>query len=306
MSFQDISFQTSDKVTLRGWFVTSSADTKGLPAPCLVMSHGFSALKEMDLNTFADHFSKTLPIHCLIFDNRGFGESDHGHGQHRHEILPAVQTSDIQDAITYAQSRPEVDPDRIGIWGSSYSGGHVLWVGAVDRRVKAVLSQVPCVNGWENWHRLIRPDFAEGINKAFQQDRLDRAAGKPPVMLPVVDEDPQKSSALPTPDSFTFFSGWAKKSNWQNEVTLKSIEAFREYNPSAHVHNISPTPLLMTVAENDVLTPTHLALEAFSRAREPKQLQLLPGGHFDGYSGFYFERNAAVQVEFLRKWLLRS
>ncbi|KAF2226138.1 DltD N-terminal domain protein [Elsinoe ampelina] len=304
MTLQDIEFKTSDGVTLRGWFVPSSEVPTGQKAPCLVMCHGFSALKEMDLNTFALHFTTNLPLHCLVFDNRGFGSSDHGPGQHRHEIIPSIQTSDIQDAITYAQSRPDVDPSKIGIWGSSYSGGHVLWVGAVDKSVKAVLSQVPCVDGWTNWHRLVRPDFAAAMNATFQQDRLARASGAPPATLPVVDADPLKPSALPTPDSYTFFSTWAAKSAWQNQVTLKSIEAFREYNPAAHIHNIAPTPLLMTVAREDVLTPTDLALEAYGRAREPKQLNLLEGGHFDGYSGGNFEGNAGVQTEFLRRWLV--
>jgi fermentation-respiration switch protein FrsA (DUF1100 family) len=78
------------------------------------------------------------------------------------------------------------------------------------------------------------------------------------------------------------------------------IEAFRAYNPAANIHRISPTPLLMTVAHNDVLTPTDLAIEAYARAREPKELHILPGGHFDAYSGGNFERNAGRQVEFLR------
>jgi hypothetical protein len=59
----------------------------------------------------------------------------------------------------------------------------------------------------------------------------------------------------------------------------------------------------MTVADNDVLTPTDIALEAFSRALEPKQLHILPGGHFDGYSGPNFEVNAGCQTEFLHKHL---
>ena len=84
-------------------------------------------------------------------------------------IVYSQQTSDIGDAITYAQSRDDVDSDKIAIWGSSYSGGHVLWVGAVDRRVKAVLCQAPCVDGWANFHRLIRPDFVPGLNKMFEQ-----------------------------------------------------------------------------------------------------------------------------------------
>lgn len=82
-----------------------------------------------------------------------------------------------------------------------------------------------------------------------------------------------------------------------------SIEGFREYDPSSHIHRISPTPLLMTIADNDVLTPTDLALEAYSRAREPKELHLLPGGHFDGYSGLNFVRNAGRQVQFLSRTL---
>lgn len=83
----------------------------------------------------------------------------------------------------------------------------------------------------------------------------------------------------------------------------RSIEAFRAYDPSAWIHRISPTPLLMTIAEGDVLTPADIALAAYSRAREPKELNLLPGGHFDGYTGKNFERNAGKQVEFLRKTL---
>ena len=80
-----------------------------------------------------------MSISCLVYDNRNFGDSD---GEPRHEIIPSLQQSDYSDAITYAQSLDEVNADKIGIWGSSYSGGHVLLVGAVDRRVKAVLSQV--------------------------------------------------------------------------------------------------------------------------------------------------------------------
>lgn len=137
MPQKDISFQTIDNVTLRGWLITPES-AKG-KLPCLVMAHGWSALKEMDLDTFANHFVSKLPIACLVYDNRNFGASD---GEPRYEIEPRVQQSDYSDAITYAQSLPEIDPDKIGIWGSSYSGGHVLYVGAVDRRVKAVLSQV--------------------------------------------------------------------------------------------------------------------------------------------------------------------
>jgi cephalosporin-C deacetylase-like acetyl esterase len=170
MPREDISFQTSDNVTLRGWFYkpeTSSAT----PLPCLVMSHGFTAIKEMRLDTFAERFTSSLQLSCLVYDNRGFGTSDNHPSAPRLEIIPSLQCSDISDAITYAQSREDVNKDNIGIWGSSYSGGHVLWVGAIDKRVKAVLSQGAMVNGWETFHRLIRPDFVGGLNQVFQEGK---------------------------------------------------------------------------------------------------------------------------------------
>ncbi|EXJ72101.1 uncharacterized protein A1O5_04605 [Cladophialophora psammophila CBS 110553] len=304
MGRENVEFKTSDRVTLRGWFYTS--DSASGKAPCLVMSHGFTALKEMDLDAFAEYFVSNLPITCLVYDNRGFGDSDAAEGEPRSEIIPMTQCSDISDAITYASTRPEVNPDKIGIWGSSYSGGHVLYVGAVDRRVKAVLSQVPCVSGWDNFNRLVRPDFAVGFNATFAADRIARAEGKEPGFVPVVDADPLKPSALPTPDSYEFFTAWEKKCQWKNTCTVKTVELFRAYEPQQLIEKISPTPLLMTIARGDVLTPSDLALGAYARAKEPKQLQLLPCGHFEAYSGPYFERNAGTQTEFLKKWLVEG
>src|SRR5512142_2843858 len=95
---------------------------------------------------------------------------------------------------------------RIGIWGSSYSGGHVLVVAATDRRVKAVVSQVPLVSGHDNLRALVRSDFIAGFREMFDADRLARFEGKPPAMVPVVDADPLAPSALPTADSWQWFT----------------------------------------------------------------------------------------------------
>lgn len=140
MPCKDIEFKTQDHLVLRGWLYTPSI-TKGKVA-CLVMSHGFSAVKEMDLDLYAGRFVSKLSLACLVYDNRGFGSSDCAPNQPRCEIIPSLQISDIQDAITYAQTRDEVDASKIGVWGTSYSGGHCLQVAACDRRVKACISQV--------------------------------------------------------------------------------------------------------------------------------------------------------------------
>jgi fermentation-respiration switch protein FrsA (DUF1100 family) len=287
---EDIQFN-ADGVTLRGWLYIP--DGVGGPAPAVVMAHGFSAVKEMCLDRFAEAFA-AAGLAALVFDNRNFGASD---GEPRQEIDPWQQVRDYRTAITYASTRGELDPDRIGIWGSSYSGGHVLVVGAIDRRVKCVVAQVPLISGHANFRALVRADFIAGFQAQFNSDRDARFRGDPPAMVPVVDQDPLAPSALPTPDSYTWFTETheSRAPSWRNEVTLRSVEMFTEYEPGTYLPWISPTPLLMCVAENDVLTVADIAIGAYEQAREPKKLVILPGGHFDAYvGGFDLASGAAV------------
>ena len=282
MARRDIEFD-AEGVTLRGWFYP--AEGASGRAPTVVMAHGFSAVKEMYLDSFAEVFA-AAGLNALVFDNRNFGASD---GEPRQEIDPWAQVRDYRHAITYAGTRPDVDPSRIGVWGSSYSGGHVLVVAAIDRRVKAVVSQVPLVSGSANIRDLVRADFRAGFREMFDADRAARYAGDPPAMVPVVAEDPLAPSALPTPDSWTFFTetGKTRAPSWRNEVTLRTVEMLGEYEPGSYLARISPTPLLMLVAETDHLTPADLAIDAYEQARQPKRLVILPGGHFDAYvAGF--------------------
>ncbi|KAA1019650.1 alpha/beta hydrolase [Pseudonocardia sp. EV170527-09] len=278
MARRDVEFD-AEGVTLRGWF--QEAEGTAGPAPTVVMAHGYSAVKEMYLDHYAELFAAG-GLNALVFDNRNFGDSD---GTPRQEIDPWAQVRDYRHAITYATTLAETDAARIGVWGSSYSGGHVLVVAAIDRRVKAVVAQVPLVSGYDNLRALVRADFLDGFRAQFDADRLDRFHGKDPAMVPVVAEDPLAPSALPTPDSWAWFTRTheLRAPNWRNEVTLRSVEMLAEYNPVDYIAQISPTPLLLLPARNDVLTPTHLAIDAYERAREPKRLEILPGGHFDAY-----------------------
>ncbi|SHK41628.1 hypothetical protein SAMN05443637_10623 [Pseudonocardia thermophila] len=291
MARRDVEFD-AEGVTLRGWFYR--AEGVSGPAPTIVMAHGYSAVKEMYLDKYAEVFA-AHGLNALVYDNRNFGDSD---GTPRQEIDPIAQVRDYRHAITYATTLEETAADRIGIWGSSYSGGHVLVVGAIDRRVKAVVSQVPLVSGYQNLRALVRADFLDGFRQQFDQDRMARFRGDPPAMVPVVAEDPLVPSALPTADSWKWFTETAKlrAPNWKNEVTLRSVEMLAEYNPVDYIAQISPTPLLIMPARNDVLTPTHLAIEAYERAREPKKLVILPGGHFDAYvNGFEASSKPAAE-----------
>ena len=224
---------------------------------------------------------------ALVFDNRNFGASD---GEPRYEIDPWAQVRDYRHAITHLQTLPGIDRDRIGVWGSSYSGGHASCSGHrqadQDRGVPGPA------------HQRVQERAAAGAERlpsrpgaGLDADREARFAGKEPGMIPVVAEDPLAPSALPTPDSWQWFTdtGRTRAPSWSNEVTLRTLEMLMEYDPGSYIDRISPTPLLMVVAAGDVLTPSDLAFEAYEHALEPKRLVVLPGGHFGAYTGPDFD-----------------
>lgn len=294
---KDVSFKTTDGTMLRGWHYLPEGAGKH---PTIVMAHGFSAVKEMYLDKYAEAFAQA-GLASLVYDNRNFGASD---GEPRQEIDPWLQIRDYSDAITFVRSLEQTDAERIGIWGSSYSGGHVLVAAAIDRRVKCVVSQVPVISGWHNFRRLVRADFLAPLQAGLHTDRDSRAAGGAPAMLPVVAEDPMAPAALPTADSYQWFTttAAARAPAWRNEVTLRTIEYGFGYEPGAYIALISPTPLLMIVGVSDHLTVSDLAIAAYERAYEPKRLVLLPGGHFDAYVEL-FDQSAGPACEWFRAQL---
>jgi uncharacterized protein len=294
---QDIAFN-AEGTTLRGWLYTPESGNG--PFPTIVMAHGFSAVKEMYLDKFAEAFAQA-GLAALVFDNRNFGASD---GEPRQEIDPWMQVRDYRHAITYAQTRTEVDDKRIGVWGSSYSGGHVLVVGAIDRRVKCVVSQVPLTSGYRNILRLVRADMIAPTRAQLDEDRAARFAGHAPAMIPVVTDDPAGLAALPTADSYQWFTetGKSRASSWKNEVTLRTVEMLMEYEPGTYVERISPTPLLMIIAQGDHLAVADEAFATYNRALEPKKLVILPSGHFDAYTGNGFEMASGAA----RDWFVQN
>jgi uncharacterized protein len=155
---------------------------------------------------------------------------------------------------------------------------------------------VPLISGHRNARRLIRADFIAPVQAQCDEDRRRRFAGEPPAMIPVVAENPLAPCALPTADSWQWFTetGRTRAPAWRNEVTLRSVEMFMEYEPGAYIGWVSPTPLLLVVARDDHLTVADEALAAYNLALEPKRLVLVPGGHFDAYvAGFAVASTAA-------------
>jgi len=293
MDRRDIAF-TAETVTLRGWLFRPPGRSK---PPVVVLSHCFSAVKEQYLDRFAEVFA-AAGLAALVFDHRNLGASD---GEPRQEFDPWTQIRDLRHAISFARSLADLDGARTGLWGTSYSGGHAIVTGAIDRRLRCVVAQVPAISGSAARQRFIRPDFQCAIQAQLDADRANRFAGGAPAMLPVVAADPMSPCALPGADGHAFFtqSQTTRAPAWRNEVTLRSLEMAFEYEPGDYIARVAPIPLLLIVADHDALTATDLALEAYNRAREPKRLVLLPGGHFDPYIAQFDAASSAARDWFI-------
>jgi fermentation-respiration switch protein FrsA (DUF1100 family) len=262
------------------------------PHPAITMAHGYAGTREHGLERFARAFAAAGFV-VLVHDHRNFGTSG---GTQRGDIDPWRQIADWRRAISYLEARPEVDPTRIGLWGTSYAGGHAIVLGATDRRLRCVVAQVPTISGFEQGLRRVSPDALPALEEAFNEDERAQLRGEPPRRQAVVSADPSVPAAYRSQEAMDFYLQPIPAGVWDNEVTLRSTRAARTYEPGNWISRVSPTPLLLVVARDDKITVTDVALAAYERALEPKRLALIPGGHFTPYvDQFPMAESAATQ-----------
>ncbi|EJL75798.1 alpha/beta hydrolase [Chryseobacterium populi] len=264
--------------------------------PAIIMAHGFGLIKEAYIDRFAEKFAG-MGFVVILFDYRNFGESE---GLPRQEVNPFMQIDDYKNSITYAQTLNHVDDEKIGIWGTSYSGGHAIAVAATDRRVQCVVSQVPTISGFQSGIRRMPAEKTPVYLESIKKDRRNRFYGKEPIIRKLTGE---ADSLYPTPDAEEYYMGAVKFSKtFRNEVTLRSTEYSRMYEPGIYVSRISPVPILFIVALNDMVTPTDLCLKAYEEALHPKKLVSIPDGHFSPYTQ-HFDVASDAALHWFRKHL---
>ena len=299
---KDIEFN-AEGTTLRGWLYLPEGNQ---PFPTIVMANGFALVKEQGLDKFAEAFTNA-GFACIAYDNRNLGASD---GKPRQDIDPWMQMRDYRQAITYARSIPELDSERIGIWGTSYSGAHVLMAAAVDKRVKCVVAQVPGICGFTAARRLMSPQQLSELQQQLDKDRSQRQR-EASATIPFVSPDASKPSAFPEPRSYHYYTMFGDKpdgmasqraSNWRNEISLRSLEWWLEHDITQYMQRISPTPLLMILAAQDQISPTDFQLEAYNQANEPKKVVVIPGDHYGAYLE-NFDRFSSEAISWYKKHL---
>jgi hypothetical protein len=295
----EVRFSAGDGVELGAWLYLPKSDAHRSPA--ITMAHGYAGVKEHGITRFAEAFADAGFV-VLLHDHRTFGISG---GEPRQDVDPWRQLADWRRAISYLESRPEADSKRIGLWGTSYAGGHALVLGATDRRIACVASQVPTISGYQQGLRRVAPEGVAALEAALDEDERAQARGEPPRRQAVVSVDTALPASYRTKDAIDFYlQPLGEGARWENSVTMRSTRLARMYEPGVWVPRISPTPLLMIVALRDTITLTDLALAAYEEALEPKKLVLIPGGHFDPYvSGF--PTSCGVAIDWFRQHLDR-
>ena len=266
------------------------------PAPCVVLAHGWSGVREQRLDAYAERFA-AAGMAALVFDYRHFGASG---GEPRHLMDVDRQLEDWRAAVAYARGLDGVDPQRVALWGTSFSGGHVVSVAAGDARIAAVVAQVPFADGLRNLPRLgIR--HALRLTREALRDQVRAVRGRPPHMIASVGP-PGALAVMTTPDADPGFHALDPPgSTWRNEAAARICVKVTSYRPVRRAADVR-CPILFAIGEHDAITPPEFAEEAARRAPR-SEVRRYPGGHFDVYVGELFERVVADQVEFLARHL---
>lgn len=265
--------------------------------PCVVIAHGWTGIREQRLDAYAARFSDA-GLAALVFDYRHFGASE---GQPRQLLDIDRQVADWASAITYARALEGVDPDRIALWGTSFSGGHVQVTAARDRRIAAAVANVPFADGLVNLP-LLGLGHLLALTREGLRDQIGALLGRPPHMIKSVGP-PGSLAVMTTPDADPGFRALTPPGvTWIDEAPARICLRVGLYRPGRLAPRIA-CPILYCVGDDDMTTPPGPAIKA-AHAAPRGELKRYPIKHFEPYVGEWFERTVADQVEFLRRHLL--
>jgi len=271
-------------------------DDKGKPYPGIVQGPGFLGLR--DAKHYALMFEKLCAAGyaCLCFDYRGWGDSE---GKQRQWVMPMWQVEDIRNAISYMQTRADIDPNRIATYGSGGTGGgNAVYVAAIDERVKCAVCYLGISNG-RDWLHCMRREY-EWVDylKRIDEDRKKRAltgAGE------IVSAREEIMVATPERKTTTIKKEVADKI--PDRMPLQCAEAIIEYSPEDVVHKIAPRGVLFVTVENDAVTPEQQSITLYEKAGEPKKLVIFRQTTHYGIYNDYFNEVAANVVDWYNRHL---
>lgn len=274
MKREEVEF-VSDGVTLRGWLYLP--DGNAGPHPAVVLAGGWCYVRELVMPHYASEFAEA-GIAALVFDYKNFGVSG---GENRQHIDPWSQIRDYQNALSFLESRDEIDSERLAAWGISYSGGHVIVLAAIDPRVKAIVSQIPVVDGYRNMRRVHGTMGYRELWALILEDRKRRyISTDDKLFIPHATANPSSDiSTWPFPETYETFLALkdSEAPLYENRSTVESVDLLLNYDIIPFTRRVYDTPSLMIVAQGDDLTLWDLEIGAYNALPvADKELVVLP------------------------------
>lgn len=266
------------------------------PVPAVVQGPGWLGLR--DAKAYRPYHDALVAagIAVLAFDYRGFGEST-GDATF---LDPMAQVADWRAAVTYLHTRDEIDPRRIGAFGTGGTGGgNAIYAAGLDPRIGAVVSQVPIADGRDWLHRMRREHEWLEYLEQIRQDRLRHVLTGEATMVP-----PREGIMIATPERKASTIKADVDDRIPSLVQLASAEAIFTYRPLDVVDRIAPRGLMLIAVENDATTPEDHAYALYDRAGQPKRLVIQTGtSHYAAYEHYRDVVNPLI-VEWFERYLV--
>ncbi len=292
---EDVQFASGDD-RISAWLYRPASGAAGSAAPLLVMAHGLGAVRPMRLDAYAERFSGA-GYACLVFDYRNFGDSE---GRPRQLLDINLQLADWAAAVAYARTLEGIDPDRIGLWGTSFGGGHVIATAARLPGIKAVVAQCPFTDGVAS-ARTLNPVIFARIGVLAARDLMAARLGQPPVMVTAAGK-PGEVALMNAPDVYPGYMRLVPEGQTvPNEVAARFALKVMTCRPGRAAAKVG-CPILFCVCEADSVAPPVPTLRYAAKAPRG-EVRMYPEGHFAIYVGDAFERVVADQVAFLNRHL---
>ena len=236
-------------------------------------------------------------INALVYDPRSLGGSD---GRPRNEIDPSKQVSDYSDALSFLLTQKTVDPEKIAVWGMSFSATIALCAASLDKRAKLCIAACPYLDFKPP------PEKVPRVLAKCIKDRESRLSGNPPTYLPMLTATGRNPAGLhlhPTPEELELVLNARQRgaANFENRCTLETYYNFLTFSPENVIKYLASTPVLLIVPEQDTWSPPEKQLALFESIASPKQVRIVADkGHLQLFEGQEFSDLMRLQVDFLK------
>ena len=278
-SREDVAFY-SDGLKLSGWLTPGVGPA---PRPAIVFCPGFTGTKYAAFyQPYVDAMT-AAGYGVLLVDYRGWGASEGERG----EIFPLRQSDDIRSALSYLESREDVDPQRLALFGVSFGGGHAAYVTSIDPRVRCAVSVSGVADG-AVWLRDMRTDAQWlDLQRRLAEERSRRAVTGEITMV-----DPTEEIMISSAErKATTVKGSVPAGMVADSTPLQCAQAIIDYRPVDAIAARAARRILWFAVEGDTVVPAAHSRRMHAVAGKPKRLVILPG---DKHYAAYVDHRATI------------